>query len=139
MTAYIDSSVVLRRMLNQPGAIEDWSEFELAISSELLLVEAFRRLYRFHLNRKITDAWLAELLLALRNLTAFLEMVPVHSAVLRRASAPFPTALGTLDAIHLSTALLWMEEHGQALTFLTHDQELATAARACGLEVKTTA
>ena len=40
----------------------------------------------------------------------------------------------TLDAIHLATALLW-EEHAGEIVFLTHDGQLANAARACGLTV----
>jgi len=57
------------------------------------------------------------------------------SVVLRRASEPFPTPLGTLDAIHLSTALLWRETAGDPLTMTTHNHELATAARATGFPV----
>jgi len=63
--------------------------------------------------------------------------VPLSRAVLNRAADPFPTVLGTLDAIHLASALLWIEEKGEALTLVTHDQQLAIAARACGLDVQT--
>jgi hypothetical protein len=55
--------------------------------------------------------------------------------VLRRASEPFPTPLGTLDAIHLSTALAWRDARNTDLTMATHDTALATAARAVGLQV----
>ena len=63
--------------------------------------------------------------------------MPLNRAVLHRAADPFPTVLGTRDAIHLASALLWMEEKGEPLTFLTHDAQLAIAARACGLDVET--
>jgi hypothetical protein len=66
-----------------------------------------------------------------------LEFVPLSRAALNRAADPFPAVLGTLDAIHLASALLWMEERDEAITFLTHDTQLAIAARACGLDVKT--
>jgi hypothetical protein len=66
-----------------------------------------------------------------------LEFVPLSAAVLNRAADPFPTALGTLEAIHLASALLWTEEKGEPITFLTHHAQLAIAAGACGLEVKT--
>ena len=46
-----------------------------------------------------------------------------------------PTTLGTLGAIHLATALLWIEQEGEPLKFLTHDVELAIAAKASGLDV----
>jgi predicted nucleic acid-binding protein len=69
-----------------------------------------------------------------RNL-AHLDLIPLNVAVLRRAGSGFPTPLGTLDAIHLATALLWVENAATPLTLLTHDRQLATAARACGLPV----
>ena len=46
-----------------------------------------------------------------------------------------PTELGTLDAIHLATALLWREMTGEDLTMATHDGALAIAAEAHGLPV----
>lgn len=53
--------------------------------------------------------------------------------VLRRASQPMAVPLGTLDAIHLATALLWRETRGLDLVVTTHDRALATAARSHGL------
>jgi hypothetical protein len=53
--------------------------------------------------------------------------------VLSRAAQPFPTPLGTLDAVHLATALLWRETRGEDLVMATHDRDLALAARASGL------
>ena len=44
-----------------------------------------------------------------------------------------PTELGTLDAIHLSTALLWKEFEGLELVMATHAYALAIAAHAHGL------
>lgn len=49
--------------------------------------------------------------------------------------AAMPTVLGTLDAIHLVTALLVVESRHVQLAFLTHDDQLATGAHAVGLEV----
>ena len=42
---------------------------------------------------------------------------------------------GTLDAIHLATAMLWRERTGADLVMATHDTALATASRASGLRV----
>ena len=64
-----------------------------------------------------------------------MEIVEIGHAVLARASQPLPTALGTLDAIHLATALLWKERAGVELAMATHEAALATAARASGLPV----
>ena len=63
------------------------------------------------------------------------EIVGITHPVLSRAAQPLPTALGTLDAIHLATALLWKEHMGKDLSMATHDVALAVAAKASGLRV----
>jgi predicted nucleic acid-binding protein len=68
-------------------------------------------------------------------LMASLELVDVDAMVLDRASQPLPTELGTLDAIHLATALLWKDMTREELTMATHDGALALASRAHGLPV----
>jgi hypothetical protein len=40
-----------------------------------------------------------------------------------------------LDALHLATALLWREQVAEDLVMATHDEALATAAKASGLRV----
>jgi hypothetical protein len=47
---------------------------------------------------------------------------------------PFPTALGSLDAIHLSSALLKRDQI-EGMRLATHDAEFATAAMAMGFTV----
>jgi predicted nucleic acid-binding protein len=46
-----------------------------------------------------------------------------------------PTVIGSLDAIHLATALELAEETRTSLVLATHDARLARAARASGLTV----
>jgi hypothetical protein len=41
----------------------------------------------------------------LEQLDAF-ELIPLDPAVVERAAEPFPTVVGTLDALHLASALL---------------------------------
>ena len=134
---YIDSSVVLRRILEQPGAIENWSTWELAVSSELMSVEVLRALDRMRVTGRLSAVQMAEYAEELRMWTAAFDEVPLDRSILRRTAASFPTPLGTLDAIHLATALIWSEANKEDLVFLTHDRQLALAARACGLDVKT--
>lgn len=137
MKVYVDTSVALRRVLKEPRALERWSDWDAAITSELLQIEAFRTVDRLRVWGRLDLPDVADKLSELRYLLRGFEQVPIRPAILQRAAAPFPTTLGTLDAIHLATALLWMEENEEPLTLLTHDAELALAARACGLEVKT--
>ncbi len=136
MKVYVDSSIVLRRLLDQPGAFQNWSKWEYIASSELLRVEAFRSLHRMQMRRRLTDSEMADILDSFRKYTSSFEMVPIQANILERAASAFPTPLGTLDAIHLATALIWTEFKNEPLTFLTHDVELGIAARACGLEVR---
>jgi hypothetical protein len=59
----------------------------------------------------------------------------IDSIVLDRAAQPMPTELGTLDAIHLASALLWKDAMGIDPVMATHDGALGLAARAHGLLV----
>jgi hypothetical protein len=64
-----------------------------------------------------------------------LELVDVDSNVLERAAQPMPTELGTLDAIHLASALLWQDAMDIDPVMATHDTALGLAAKAHGLKV----
>ena len=51
-----------------------------------------------------------------------------------KCSESFPTIVGTLDALHLATALA-IREVDRLDLLLTHDLQLGTAARSLGFEV----
>jgi uncharacterized protein len=133
--AYLDSSVILRVLLGQPDALAEWDEVRAGVASALVEVECLRTLDRLRLLGSISENELTERRAAVFDLIAAIEVVEVTRAVLARASQPFPTTLGTLDALHLSTALLWQEQSGTALTLATHDAALGRAARASGFAV----
>ena len=46
-----------------------------------------------------------------------------------------PTALRTLDAIHVASALMFRENKGCVVTFATHDLQQSLAARSFGFPV----
>ncbi len=132
MIAYIDSSVLLRVVLTQPDRLSEWSALEQGVTSALTEVECLRTLDRRRRQGLLDDQELADRRgLALRLLER-MERVDVSPVVLRRAAEPFPTPLGTLDAIHLSTALLWGQSRSALPTVATHDFQMATAGRALG-------
>lgn len=135
MTVYLDTSVVLRRILNQPGRIQNWGQWGLALTCELTRVEARRVIDRMRIQQKLRDTDVAELLVLLAATLMPVSILELQPALLERAAQPFPTTLGTLDAIHLASAMLWRERTGEDLTFFTHDLQLAVAAQACGLAV----
>jgi predicted nucleic acid-binding protein len=133
--AYLDSSVLLRLLLGQPDALAEWEEVEVGVASALVEVECLRSLDRLRVMGALSDDDLAERRTAAFGLAAAMEVVEVTRAVLARASQPLPTALGTLDALHLATALLWREQTGAELVLATHDAALGRAARASGFAV----
>jgi len=90
---------------------------------------------RLRLRANLSDAEVAIRRAAILALVDSLELVEISNVVLTRAAQPMPTELGTLDAIHLATALLWKETTGADLVMATHDGALALGAQAHGLVV----
>lgn len=135
MIAYLDSSVLLRIVLGQGNALKEWQGIEQGIASALLEVECVRTLDRLRLAQGLGDDEVAVRREAAFRLIEAMEVVEITRPVLARAAQPLPTSLGTLDAIHLATALLWRELTGADLVMATHDGALATAAKASGLRV----
>ena len=135
MTAYVDASVLLRVALRQPDALPEWRRIDRGVSSALIVTECLRTLDRLSLAARLSDEEVAIRRSTILSLIDSLEIVEIDSSILGRAAQPMPTELGTLDAIHLATALLWKESVGAAPVMATHDVALALAARAHGLNV----
>jgi predicted nucleic acid-binding protein len=135
VTAYVDASVILRLALGQPNGLTAWSKIQHGVSSALIATESLRTLDRLRLRAKLSDTEVATRRAAILSLVASLELVELDAAVLDSASQPMPTELGTLDAIHLATALLWSEMTGTPITMATHDETLGLSAKAHGLSV----
>jgi predicted nucleic acid-binding protein len=133
--AYVDASVLLRVALDQSNALPEWPTIRPGVASTLVRTESLRTLDRLRLRTNLADAEVARRRGTILALIAALEIVEVDAIVLDRAAQPMPTELGTLDAIHLATALLWREMMGTDLVMATHDTALALGARAYGLSV----
>ena len=134
MNLYVDTSVLLRVVLGERGRLREWTRSERWVSSELVRLESLRTIDRARVQLRLADRALsARRAAVLEHLRAF-ELVGLQAAVLERAADPFPTALGTLDAIHLASALLARDRYPD-LVLGTHDEELAIAGRAMGFEV----
>jgi len=131
---YIDSTVLLRVALGEPGALGSWFRIERPTSSELVRIETLRTIDRARVQGRLDEEDVARLRAdLLRTIDAF-ALVALSDAVKTRAAEPFPTSVGTLDAIHLASALL-ARERIPDLHFATHDVQLALAARAVGFDV----
>jgi predicted nucleic acid-binding protein len=135
MIAYVDSSVLLRVALGQPNALLEWRDIERGVSSALVITESLRTLDRVRLRVNLSDIEVARRRATILALIDSFELVEIDSGVLDRAAQPMPTELGTLDAIHLASALLWRDAFGADPVMATHDKALALAAQAHGLKV----
>ena len=136
MIAYIDTSALLRIVLREPGALEDLRTYQGLVSSELIAVESARTIDRLRLQGSLTTE---EAAARLRTVTEWLEaidLVLLRTPVLSRASEPMPMPLGTLDTLHLATALIWRDRMGPLPTMATHNTALGLAAQAFGFDVR---
>jgi predicted nucleic acid-binding protein len=136
VTAYIDTSALLRLVLREPGALEDLRSWDGLVSSELIAVECSRTIDRLRLQGALTVEEAAVRWQAVAEWLEAIDLVLLGPLVLRRASEPLPTPLGTLDAIHLATALIWRERMGSLPTMATHDGALGLTARTFGFDVR---
>jgi predicted nucleic acid-binding protein len=123
---YLDTSVVLAQLLAEdripPAGL--WEE-PLATS----------RLTQYELWVRLNDRRLAgthgEQARLLLGRLALVELVP---PVLARALEPFPTAVRTLDALHLATAH-FLRESGQAVRIASYDERMRAAGVGLGFEL----
>jgi predicted nucleic acid-binding protein len=134
MTVYLDTSVILRILFREANPVEVWGKWERAFSSSLWRIEALRTVDRLRLSGDLSDEDVADLVRDIRLVHETLAIHPLLERILQRAGESFPTAVGTLDAIHLATALAIREAEAIDL-LLTHDGQLATAARSVGFTV----
>jgi hypothetical protein len=105
-----------------------------AFSSSLWRVEALRTVDRLPLSGDLSDEDVADLVREIRVVHETLAIYPVVERILQRASESFPTVVGTFDATHLATALAIRQVEPIDI-LLTHDAQLATAARGLGFTV----
>lgn len=120
---YLDTSVVLAALFDEqrrPPA-DLWRR--PLVASRLLAYELHTRCHARGVGSDVVEAVLARV--------GLVELAP---AVLRRALAPFPAPVRTLDALHLATAV-YLADHGQRVSVATYDTRMATAAGALGLEL----
>jgi uncharacterized protein len=135
VTAYIDSSVVLRVLLGQADSLAAWLRQTEGVSSVLTEVECLRAVDKLRLSAGLdpeeAQKRRRDVYQALRSLAT----VQLSAGILERAAAPLPAPLNTLDALHLATALEVRRRRKPTMTFATHDSQLAAAARAFDFEV----
>jgi len=124
---YLDTSALVKLVFEEKesDALSVWVTErvdEPKISSDLSTIELLRTCRR--INEDAVDT--AQLLLG------GIDLLPIDRAIVERSSAVAPRQLGSLDAIHLASALSVKE----GLTaFVAYDALLCSAARDAGMAV----
>lgn len=137
---YVDASVLMRVVLNEPGPLAEWTRLADVAASELIEVEGLRTIERAGIRatsprrRPLTadeaDAARDRLYRALEEM----DLLALDTTVLALAGQ-LRGWLGTLDAIHLATATLRQGQLGTRPIIATHDPDLGAAAKASGFRV----
>jgi predicted nucleic acid-binding protein len=125
MLVYADASALVKLVVEEresESARVYLSGDVTVVVSRVGLVEAFRAVRRS--DTEAPAPWDA--------LVAHISLRELDQSIADRAASLEPASLGTLDAIHLATAL---EMRGEIDAFLTYDARLAAAARAHRLPV----
>lgn len=124
---YLDTSALGRVLLGEPDAsavLAALADFDQHVASRLLGVELRRLALRHDV---LSDA---------DQLLGAVALVPMDESVLAAAETIAPATVGTLDAIHLATALR-LAAGGAVDAVMTYDRRLAEGARHQGLGVVT--
>lgn len=136
MKGYVDSSVILRRFLEEANALQSLDNVTWGITSQITKLECMRTLDRLHIRSLIDSKEFAYIRSRCLHLMTKMEIVQITDHLLAFAEASFSVPIGSLDSLHLSSAILWKKKNGEPITFMTHDKELALAATSQGFMVK---
>ena len=138
MNVYAESSSVLAWLLGEADAKPVQSELssaELVIASDLTLVACDRVLHRAVSGDALLEAEAARRRATFNRATAHWILFRLDEEVIERARRPFPVEpIRTLDALHVSTALL-VRSLVPDLRLLALDQRVRDNGAALGFEV----
>lgn len=132
MVAYLDSSVLLRHILLGEEAIRHALAFPRLVSSELIEIECRRVLHRYRLAGELSDESLTVAFERLDAVLVGIDLLEMSRPIKQRAMDPFPVNIRTLDALHVSTALM-VADTTDGLSLFSHDRGMNLCARSLGL------
>jgi predicted nucleic acid-binding protein len=135
VTIYVDTSALLRLALGEPKELDELRRADELVSSELLTVECLRTIDRLRAQGALSSAEAASRRAIVTDWLEAIDLVLLRTPILSRAAEPLPSPLGTLDALHLATALVWRDRMSRPLTLATHDGALGLTARQFGFDV----
>jgi predicted nucleic acid-binding protein len=123
---YIDSSVALAYLLAEsrvPSA-PFWNN--QLVSSRLIEYEIWNRIHARQLGLVLGSE--------VRSLLAGIASIELSEPVLARALEPWPTAIRTLDALHLAT-VEYLRAGGGAMELASYDNRLVAVAHAVEIPI----
>jgi len=132
--AYLDTSVLLRILLNEKFKQIEIANYDKLISSELIEIEARRRINNMRLSGQVNEGEMIALGTRLELALESIDLIKLTRVILLRAKQTVGIQIRTLDYLHLCSALLWKETRGQDFAVLTHDIEFGRAAQVLGFE-----
>ncbi len=135
MLAYLDSSVVLRVILDEPRKLREFHDVTQGVSSQILKLECLRSLDRLRQVASISEMELAEYRSIFYKIYNKLILIPVSSPILDLASQPFGFSLKSLDALHLVSCQFFIQTEKKSIPFFTHDSKLARVVKSVGINV----
>jgi predicted nucleic acid-binding protein len=135
MIAYLDSSLLLRILFKETGAFKELDRFKEVVSSRLLRTECMRVIYRVLADKTITEEFAGAVQQRLRFALKGVSLYSLSDRIWSTAEGSFPSIIGTLDALHLATAVELRESRHHDLVILTHDIQLGKGAASLGFEV----
>jgi predicted nucleic acid-binding protein len=138
---YLETSAVLTWLLGEPRAAEVISIVHRAqnvATSILTIIETQRALVRAETHRLLSPADAQELLGLLARGQAAWHLMEISAEIQHLAGRKFPVEpVRTLDAIHLSTALVFLRAF-PGLSLLSYDRRILENARALGINCAVT-
>ena len=124
---YVDTSALVKLIFEEAEsvALAEWLTVRAdipKISSDLSAIELLRTC------RRVDEGTVANANLLLGGI----DLLPIDPATVDKAASLIPTDMGSLDAIHLASAL---SIKADLIALIAYDNRLCSAAAAAGIEV----
>jgi len=133
MVAYLDSSVVLRYILQGETAIQHALACPAIVSSELLEIECRRVISRYRMQGELDDEGMVTAIGRFEKILAGISLVQLSEPIKKRAMEAFPLNIKTLDALHLATALIFADKMSdESVLVFSHDGGMNRCAKVLG-------
>ena len=137
MVLYVETSALLGWLFGEPSAkdtVDELNSAERVVSSVLTMMETRRALSRAITLSIVTEADAADLRRLSEKEFRSWQFLQMTAEVQERAGRYFPVEpLRTLDAIHLASALQFVELYG-SIRVLSHDNRIVDNLAPLGLD-----